>query len=268
MKLLIGENIRRLRRERDLTQEEVAAHLGISFQSISKWERGDGYPDITILPSLANYFGISVDELIGMEESVKSEKYEEINRLWKENNLNGLHHDNVILMRNSLKMFPNNDLLLVQLSTSLEKLAGTEEQKTKYLKESIAVQEQILRFGEDSEVRNATLFNICFAYWKCGEYEKALEQARKLPNLYKARENALVYFLRGDEKHTVAKEALTPLAWSMARHLSALAETESEPAYLEKALQILDILFDGKEDETVRQVRSEVNAHIASLRPV
>lgn len=121
MKLLIGENIRRLRRERDLTQEEVAAHLGISFQSISKWERGDGYPDITILPSLANYFGITVDELIGMEENAKSEKYDEINRLWKENNLNGLHHDNVILMRNSLKMFPNNDLLLVQLSTSLEK---------------------------------------------------------------------------------------------------------------------------------------------------
>ena len=40
MKLLIGENIKRLRRKRDLTQEEVASHLGISFQAISKWERG------------------------------------------------------------------------------------------------------------------------------------------------------------------------------------------------------------------------------------
>ena len=49
MELHIGKNIRRLRRERNLTQEEVAAHLGISFQSISKWERGDGYPDITML---------------------------------------------------------------------------------------------------------------------------------------------------------------------------------------------------------------------------
>ncbi len=39
MNLLIGENIRRLRRQRDLTQEEVAVHLGISPQSISKWER-------------------------------------------------------------------------------------------------------------------------------------------------------------------------------------------------------------------------------------
>lgn len=40
MNLFIGENIKRMRHERDLTQEEMAAHLGISFQSISKWERG------------------------------------------------------------------------------------------------------------------------------------------------------------------------------------------------------------------------------------
>ena len=40
MNFFIGENIKRMRRERDLTQEEMAAHLGISFQSISKWERG------------------------------------------------------------------------------------------------------------------------------------------------------------------------------------------------------------------------------------
>ena len=59
MNLLIGENIKRMRREQDLTQEEVAAHLGISFQAISKWERRDGFPDITMLPVLANYFGIA-----------------------------------------------------------------------------------------------------------------------------------------------------------------------------------------------------------------
>ena len=71
MNLLIGENIKRIRHERDLTQEEVAAHLGISFQSISKWERGDGYPDITMLPALANYFKISVDDYIIIQRKVK-----------------------------------------------------------------------------------------------------------------------------------------------------------------------------------------------------
>lgn len=247
MNLLIGENIKRLRHERNLTQEEIATHLGISFQSVSKWERGDGYPDITMLPALANYFGVSVDELIGMNKIARSEKFDDINSLWAENNKKGLHSDNVALMRKALETYPNNALLLVQLSTSLEKLDGTKEEKENYLRESIAVQEQILRYCEDPEVRNATLYNICFAYWKISERDKALAQARKLPSLYKTRENALIYFLQGKEKNKVAREALTPLASTISAQLSALAETENNPAYLEKATQILNILFDREE---------------------
>lgn len=236
-----------MRRERDLTQEELAAHLGISFQSISKWERGDGYPDITMLPALANYFNVSADELLGISELEMREQYLEINNTWAENNKAGKHSDNVALMRASLKAFPNDALLLVQLSTSLEKLEGSDEEKLKNLRESIAVQEQILRYGDDSEVRGATMYNICFAYWKAGEREKALEQAEKLPNLYKARENALVYFLSGEERKTTAREALTPIAWVITHHLEALCEEENDPAYLSKAAQIIDILFDGEE---------------------
>lgn len=264
MNLLIGENIKRMRRERDLTQEEVAAHLGISFQSISKWERGDGYPDITMLPALAHYFGTSVDKLLGMSEISKNDQYREINHIWNENNRKGLHRENVELMRQSLKSFPNNALLLVQLSTSLEKLDGTDDEKLRYLRESIAVQEQILRYGEDSEVRSATLYNICFAYWKNGEYEKALEHAKKLPNLYKARENALVYFLRGEEKHKVAKEALIPLVWTISHHMMALYETENSPAYLTKAEKILDLLFaDEVEDNFIKSIRERLRMQVS-----
>ncbi|MBQ9467891.1 MAG: helix-turn-helix domain-containing protein [Clostridia bacterium] len=247
MDLLIGKKIKQMRRERDLTQEELAAHLGISFQSISKWERGDGYPDITMLPALANYFKVSIDELLGISELEMRDQYLEINRTWAENNKAGKHSENVALMRSSLKTFPNDALLLVQLSTSLEKLEGSDEEKLKNLRESIAVQEQILRYGEDSEVRGATMYNICFAYWKVGEREKALEQAEKLPNLYKSRENALVYFFHGEGRKTAAREALTPMAWVIAHHLKALCEEENDPTYLSKAAQIIDILFDGEE---------------------
>ena len=258
MNLLIGENIRRLRREKDLTQEEVAAHLGISFQSVSKWERGEGYPDITMLPALANYFGTSVDILLGTSEIEKKAKYDEINRAWAENNKKGHNSANVTLMKKSLKDFPNDALLLVQLSTSLEKLDGTEEEKTRYLKESIAVQEQILRYGEDSEVRGATMFNICFAYRKSGEYNKALEQAKKLPNLYKARENAMIYLLEGEEKRAVAREALTPLAWVTAHILNALADTENSPEYRNKAASILKILYEcDPVNEYIKQMSAD-----------
>lgn len=248
MNLSIGVNIKRKRLERNLTQEEVATHLAVSSQSISKWERGEGYPDIEMLPTLANYFGISVDELLGVSEPEKKNKYDKINAEWSANNKNGLHKANVEIMRDALRIFPNDPLLLVQLSTSLEKLDGTAQEKEKYLRESIAVQEHIINYCDDCEVRGATLYNICFAYWKIGEREKAIAQAEKLPNLYKARENALVYFLDGEEKRNIASEALMPLAWAVAHHLTALSETENNPEYLKKAYDIINILFS--EDET------------------
>lgn len=244
MKLQIGENIKRKRLERNLTQEEMALHLGISFQSISKWERGEGYPDIEMLPNIAEYFGISVDELLGTSAAEKKERYDKINNEWAVNNKSGRHSENVRLMKETLKDFPNDALLLVQLSTSLEKLDGNEEEKRGYLRESIAVQEQIIRYCDDCEVRGATLYNICFAYYKNGEHEKAIEQAKKLPNLYKSRENALVYFLTGEEKREVARQALLPLSWGIVHHLTALWETEANKEHLKKARQIISILFD------------------------
>ncbi len=68
MELMIAQKIKKYRRERELTQDALASALGVSPQSVSKWECGDGYPDITLLPSIANYFEITVDELIGNDE--------------------------------------------------------------------------------------------------------------------------------------------------------------------------------------------------------
>lgn len=52
----LGEKLRTLRKGKDLTQEQLAERLGVSFQTISKWENSSSYPDITILPALANFF--------------------------------------------------------------------------------------------------------------------------------------------------------------------------------------------------------------------
>lgn len=69
-----GENIKRLRRENELTQEALAEFLGVSFQSVSRWERGESYPDITMLPVIASFFKVTVDELLGINKTHNEEK--------------------------------------------------------------------------------------------------------------------------------------------------------------------------------------------------
>ena len=61
--LKIGEKIRAKRRERDLTQEELANILGVSKAAVSKWENEESFPDITMLPQIAQLFHITMDEL-------------------------------------------------------------------------------------------------------------------------------------------------------------------------------------------------------------
>lgn len=68
MKLNIGENIRKFRKNMNLTQEQLAERLGASVQSVSRWESGGGYPDMELLPELARVFDVSVDMLLGCRE--------------------------------------------------------------------------------------------------------------------------------------------------------------------------------------------------------
>ena len=74
MKINFGSNLRKLRIERNLTQENLADLLGVSFQTISKWERGDVYPDIATLPDIAKFFAISTDDLLGVDATSSEEK--------------------------------------------------------------------------------------------------------------------------------------------------------------------------------------------------
>ncbi len=80
MNLNLSETIKRLRREKEWTQEELATSLGVSFQAVSRWENAQSYPDIEFLPKLAALFGVSMDALFGMDAQNigdKKREYEE-----------------------------------------------------------------------------------------------------------------------------------------------------------------------------------------------
>ncbi len=74
MKLTIGENIRSFRKKNDLTQEAFANQLGVTYQSVSRWENGTTYPDLELLPAISEALSVTVDELLGMTQAEKEKK--------------------------------------------------------------------------------------------------------------------------------------------------------------------------------------------------
>jgi len=78
MKLNIGQNLRNLHRSADMTQDELAVKLGVTFQTVSRWENGGSYPDIEFLPAIAGVFGVTVDHLLGMNTEKKQKQLNEI----------------------------------------------------------------------------------------------------------------------------------------------------------------------------------------------
>lgn len=70
----IGQTIKQLRRARCVTQEELAGALHVSYQAVSKWENDTAQPDIMMMPALAAYFGVTIDELFGYKLEVMTNK--------------------------------------------------------------------------------------------------------------------------------------------------------------------------------------------------
>lgn len=82
----IGNQIKALRTQRGITQEDLACELGVSAQAVSKWERDAATPDIQLLPAISAYFGVTIDELFALSDETRMERIQ--NMLWDERVLN------------------------------------------------------------------------------------------------------------------------------------------------------------------------------------
>ena len=107
----LGEKIKSLRKQKNISQEVFANYLGVSFQAVSKWENGNTMPDVTMIPAIASFFGVSTDELFDfnlyeIEKNVEA-IVDEYSKYWDKD----MHKCEQIL-REGLKKYPGNDILL------------------------------------------------------------------------------------------------------------------------------------------------------------
>lgn len=194
MDIRITKNLKKFRRDKGNTQEDLASHLNISVQAVSKWERGEGYPDITLLPQIAFYYGKSVDELLGCDQLERDKKIAAYREQYDKNGNMGKINENIILMREALKEFPQNLNLMSNFFHTLYFV-----DKDEYLDECIETGEMILGKSVDDAQRYSTIQTLVYAYNRKKNEKKAKEYADKLPDSYCSKNAVLESVLKGEE---------------------------------------------------------------------
>lgn len=133
----IGETIRKLRKEKNITQEELANFIGVSYQSVSKWERCESYPDITLVPSIASFFSVTTDFLLGVNTADKENRIKEYDEKYESLKGEKRFREASALMKEAITQFPDNYNLLANYMDSLLLLFYREEEEALKIKPEV-----------------------------------------------------------------------------------------------------------------------------------
>lgn len=186
----INEIIRTRRLEAKLTQEQVAAYLGVTAPAVNKWEKGTSFPDITLLPPLARLLRTDLNTLLSFKEDLTEQEVAHIiNEISEEAVQNGFWKAWELAME-KLHEYPTNDKLLLNTAMALEgaymvfgeiEVEMTEEYKNQ-------IEELYIRAARsmDSSVGNQAKAMLASKYMSREEYEKAQQMLEELPdeNIY------------------------------------------------------------------------------------
>lgn len=229
--LRIGDKIRTLRKAQDVTQEKLAAYLNISYQAISKWENGNALPDITLIPRIANFFGVSADELLCMKETEETEELREYAKLYHENNHLGKVLDNIALSREVLTRYPRNYQWMLNLAYPLIQYNDTPahskySSEHGFIEEAIRICERILEDCTVDPIRHSAIQILCYSYGHVDKEDLALKLANEMPDMCLCREHLLTHIYRGEKQIEACQQTLLSMIDSSSGIIGMLASDE------------------------------------------
>lgn len=197
----IGQKIKTLRQENNLTQEELAEQLGVSFQAVSRWENSATYPDITLLPIIANIFDVTTDYLLDID-SYKAK--DEIDKILEKNDSlfnEGKTKEREELLESALKKYPNSWNIKDCLINVYFTIAfSNSENREEYDQKAIKLVTNILDRCLDDSIRYNCMHTLILIYQARKEYDKAKAILDKLPDMIITRDWLLPDCVTGEER--------------------------------------------------------------------
>jgi len=268
-KIKIGEKIRLLRKKNDVTQDKLADHLGVTPQAVSRWESGVCYPDMNALPAIADYFSVSMDELLCYNNAQKEQKVaaylEEANLLLDRDRV----PEALELLRRAMADIPSDYSLQLQTASVLSLYAvllaesgGEDVEKTRAaisaaLGEAVSLCRHILDDCTDDSLRDQTKKTLCDIYaHQLGDVVQAQEIANQLHSMSYSQEIVKATVLTGEVAFGQAQKNLILFADNIWWHLYNLAcvpdiskgryTTAEQIAILEKGIELFRVIFDDE----------------------
>lgn len=181
----IGEQIKTYRKNAGLTQEQVASYLGVSTPAVNKWEKGNSYPDILLLPVLARLLEIDMNELFSFREELTDIEIgqfaNELSRVSLEDSIDSAFE----MATKKIQEYPHCDLLINMCATILNSsltLVGVTEKKSRYDAIIIDWLERTLNSGDD-KVRISSIYMLAAKYIQMEKYGEASILLDKIPDI-------------------------------------------------------------------------------------
>lgn len=236
MAMKIGEKIKALRKAKNISQESLANVLGVTFQAVSKWETGTTAPDVSLIPPLANYFGVSIDELFDYNVWENERTVDEICR----RAYNRRYNDPVgaeEILREGLKQFPANENLLTTLVYILWALPDRDE-------ELIAVCKALIDCATNEGVKCDVLRFLAMVYHRNGKTDMISPVLDQIPEFYFTKLEWVAKLLNGKQSLDAARFQMNLSGNCLVEMLRIMAERYAEVGDAEKTT-LCQRLSDG-----------------------
>lgn len=184
MEIHLDEKLKALRKAKNVSQEKLAQYLNISFQAVSKWETGGTYPDISLLPEIARFFGITVDELLQAEQIDEKRLYREYEEKTAEMWRNGQSNlDMIAIWEEAYHKMPNNIHVKEMLMSTY-----FDADKVKYQNEIIELGTELYNSDISTYYKGQAIDEIARTYAENNNMEMAERWASKAYQLMHSQE--------------------------------------------------------------------------------